>query len=61
MHEEQVHTKAEIIEVKYSRVDWLIFLVSFVIMLALLQWESRFFWLALPFAATYLVKALKMM
>jgi hypothetical protein len=61
LHEEQVHAKAEIKEVEYNKIDWLIFLVSFVVMLALLQWESRFFWLALPFAATYLVKAMRMM
>ena len=61
MQEEQVHPKAEIKEVNYSKTDWLIFLVSFGIMLALLKWESRFFWLALPFAATYLVKSLRMM
>ena len=60
IQEEQVHAK-EIREVNYQKTDWLIFLVSFGIMLALLQWESRFFWLALPFAATYLVKSLKMM
>jgi hypothetical protein len=61
IHEEQVHPKTEIKEVNYSKADWLIFLVSFMIMLALLKWESRFFWLALPFAATYLVKSLRMM
>ena len=60
MQEEQVH-HSEIKEVNYSKTDWLIFFVSFVIMLALLKWESRFFWLALPFAITYLVKSLKMM
>jgi hypothetical protein len=60
IHEEQVH-QAETQEVNYSKADWLIFLVSFGAMLALLVWEDRFFWLALPFAITYLVKALKMM
>jgi hypothetical protein len=60
IHEEQVH-QAEIQEVKYSKYDWPIFLVSFGAMLALLMWEDRFFWLALPFAITYLVKALKML
>ncbi|HLF62228.1 MAG TPA: hypothetical protein VI603_00640 [Saprospiraceae bacterium] len=61
MQEEQVHAKAEIKEVNYRKTDWVIFFVSFIIMLALLKWESRFFWLALPFAATYLVKSLRMM
>jgi hypothetical protein len=61
IHEEQVHAKAEIKEVNYAKTDWLIFLVSFVAMLALLKWEDRFFWVALPFAATYLVKSLRMM
>ena len=44
-----------------TRLDWLIFLVSLVGMLALLKWEDRFFWVLLPFVLTYLVKALKMM
>jgi len=60
IQEEQVQ-QADIQEVNYSKADWVIFLVSFMTMLALLQWESRFFWLALPFAITYLVKSLKMM
>jgi hypothetical protein len=61
MQEEQVHAP-EIKEVDYSKTDWLIFLVTFAGMLALIVWaESRFFWLALPFAATYLVKSLRMM
>lgn len=44
-----------------NRLDWLIFAVSFIAMLSLLQWENRFFWVMLPFAATFLVKALRML
>lgn len=61
MHEEQVHTHDRIQEVTYSKADWLYFLVSFAAVLAFLKWDDRFFWLALPFAITFLVKALKMM
>lgn len=61
MYEEQVHHK-EIKEVEYRKTDWLIFLVAFAaLMTLLLCWGSRFFWVALPLTATYLVKSLKMM
>lgn len=61
MSEERVHTVDTSGEVTYSKADWLIFSVSFTAMLLLLWFEPRFFWVALPFAATYLVKALRMM
>jgi hypothetical protein len=38
--------------------DWVIFLVSLVAMVYMLMFHSEFFWLALPFVLTYLVKAL---
>ena len=41
--------------------DWIVFLVSLVAMCLLLLWASEFFWIALPFVGTYLVKALGMM
>ena len=41
--------------------DWIIFLISTLIMIAMLIWMNEWFWLALPFSLTYLVKALKMM
>ena len=48
-------------EVEYSKVDWLIFLVSAIATIFLLIYKDTFFWVALPFALTYLVKALKVM
>ncbi len=60
VHEEQVHTHEDV-EVTYRKTDWLIFAVSFSIMLSLMIWDARFFWMALPFAATFLVKSLRMM
>lgn len=60
MDEQRVES-AEIKEVNYKASDWLIFLVSFTVMILLLYFESRFFWVALPFAGTFLVKALRVM
>ncbi|MEM6318112.1 MAG: hypothetical protein AAF960_10605 [Bacteroidota bacterium] len=37
---------------------WGLFFVSTVIMIAMLIWLNEWFWLALPFSLTYLVKAL---
>jgi len=37
---------------------WGLFLVSTLIMIAMLIWMNEWFWLALPFSLTYLVKAL---
>ena len=48
-------------EVNYAKTDWVIFLVSLVVMIGLLFYVSAFFWIALPFTLTFLVKALKMM
>ncbi len=44
-----------------TRIDWLIFLVSFAIMTLLLVYADEWFWLALPFVLTYLAKALKVL
>lgn len=41
--------------------DWILFLVSLVIMILLLMYADEWFWLALPFVCTYLVKALDSM
>lgn len=60
MEEQQVHAK-EIQEVNYSKADWLWFLISAVITIAMLMYMDTFFWVALPFALTFLVKALKVM
>ncbi len=47
---------------KSSRaIDWIIFLVSTVILIFMLMYMDEWFWLALPFSLTYLVKALDMM
>ena len=40
--------------------DWMLFIISTVIMFAMLIWVNEWFWLAMPFSLTYLVKALKM-
>jgi len=37
---------------------WIYFLVSTVVLIAMLIWVNEWFWLALPFSLTYLVKAL---
>lgn len=39
--------------------DWAIFVVSTIIMIALMIYKPAWFWVALPFSTTYLVKALK--
>ena len=41
--------------------DWAIFLISLVAMIALLKFATPWFWLALPFVTTYLAKALNAM
>ena len=41
--------------------DWLIFLVSTVICILMLMYMSEWFWIALPFVCTYLVKAMDKM
>jgi len=47
---------------KSSRtIDWIIFLVSTVILIFMLMYMDEWFWVALPFSLTYLVKALDMM
>lgn len=46
---------------KSRSMDWIIFLVSTVIMIFMLMYMDEWFWLALPFSLTYLVKALDMM
>ena len=37
---------------------WMLFLVSTLIMIAMLIWMNEWFWLALPFSLVYFVKAL---
>ena len=37
---------------------WGLFVVSTLIMFAMLIWMNEWFWLAMPFSLTYLVKAL---
>lgn len=44
---------------KSNTLDWIIFFVSTVICIALLMYASEWFWLALPFVLTYLVKAMR--
>jgi hypothetical protein len=42
-----------------SRMDWILFLVSLVIMIYMLMYVNEWFWVALPFVLTYLAKGLK--
>lgn len=42
-----------------TTMDWIIFLVSTIIMVALMIYKPAWFWVALPFSTTYLVKALR--
>lgn len=44
---------------KSTAMDWIIFLVSTVIMTGMLLYMSEWFWVMLPFVLTYLVKALR--
>lgn len=44
-----------------TRRYWLFFLVSLVVMIALLIFANEWFWVALPFVLTYLVLALDKM
>ena len=46
---------------KSTALDWIIFLVSLVVMIAMLIYVDEWFWLALPFVLTYFVKAIRMM
>lgn len=43
---------------KSKPTDWIIFLVSTAALILLLIFANEWFWLALPFSLTYLVKAL---
>lgn len=42
---------------KNKSLYWLLFLVSFVAFWAMIFWAPQWFWLALPFWTTFLVKA----
>lgn len=44
-----------------SRMDWIIFLISFAVCVFLLLTSPQWFWVPLPFVITYLVKGLNMM
>ncbi len=44
---------------KSTLLDWLLFLVSTAIMIALLLYADEWFWLAMPFSFTYFAKALR--
>ena len=43
-----------------SKMDWILFIISTIVMFAMLVFMNEWFWLAMPFSLTYLVKALKM-
>jgi hypothetical protein len=43
---------------KSRTMDWVLFLVSTAAVILLLMFADEWFWVALPFSLTYLVKAL---
>jgi len=45
--------------VKSTRMDWILFLLSLGTIITLLMYASEWFWVALPFVLTYLVRALR--
>ena len=44
-----------------TRLDWILFLVFFVVTVLLLLYADEWFWLGLPFMLTYFAKALRAM
>ncbi len=42
-----------------TRMDWIIFLVSLVIMILFFMFADEWFWVALPFVLTYFVRAIR--
>ena len=49
---------AEVAQKKSTTKYWGLFLISTLIMIAMLIWMNEWFWLAMPFSLTYLVKAM---
>lgn len=45
-------------ENKSTAMDWILFLVSTAVVILMLIFMNEWFWVALPFSLTYLVKAL---
>lgn len=48
-------------ENKSNAMDWILFLVFTTIVILMLIFMNEWFWVALPFSLTYLVKALRAM
>ncbi|MBK7407418.1 MAG: hypothetical protein IPJ40_04605 [Saprospirales bacterium] len=44
---------------KSTMMDWILFLISTVVIIRLLMYASEWFWLALPFVLTYFVRAVR--
>lgn len=44
-----------------TRLDWILFLISFAVCIFLLATAAEWFWVPLPFVLTYLVRGLRMM
>ena len=58
------HTKITRMETgtnESTRTYWIIFIVTTVIMILMLIFMNEWFWLALPFSATFLAKALRVL
>lgn len=49
------------VEKSSSITDWLLAIIFNAILIAMLIWMPQWFWLSLPFALTFLVKALRVM
>jgi hypothetical protein len=59
-NKEQTNMEAEANN-KSTAMDWVFFLISTAVVVALLIFANEWFWVALPFSLTYLVKALRAM
>jgi hypothetical protein len=46
---------------KSNLMDWILFLISTAVLAIIFVVSNEWFWVALPFSLTYLVKALKAM
>ena len=44
---------------KSTMMDWVLFFISLIAIIALLVYASEWFWIALPFVVTYFAKAVR--
>ncbi len=60
-HKNQLHMETQTTAETNKTRDWLLFAISTIILILMLLYLPQWFWLALPFSCTYLVKALDVM